>query len=310
MAQISDPSPLTAADWLRSAERRFRAARLTYGHGTHAPGEDAAWLLTRVLKTPHERLGAVLGRSLTERQRDLAERIVEERIRTRKPMAYLLKEAWLGDHRFYVDERVIVPRSFIAELLRDQLAPWIDEPKRIRSAMDMCTGSGCLSILLALAFPRARVNAVDIDARALAVARRNVRAYGLEGRLELLRSDAFDDLPPRQHDLIVSNPPYVDAPSMARLPQEYRHEPRLALESGRDGLDFTRRILRDAPRFLRPDGVLIVEIGHNRRALERAFPATPFTWLDTSAGEDFVFLLARKDIPTAPGLSAGSRLSR
>ncbi|MGB7543387.1 MAG: 50S ribosomal protein L3 N(5)-glutamine methyltransferase [Burkholderiales bacterium] len=289
--------PLTLRDWLRHAEQRFRSARLRFGHGTHTARDEAAWLLAHVLQLPHERLERSLARELTPAERRKASRLIEQRVRTREPLAYLLREAWLGEHRFYIDERVIVPRSFIAELLRERLHPWIRHPARVRRALDMCTGSGCLAVLLAFAFPRAAVDAADISTGALAVARRNLRAYRLGQRVHLLRSDLFAGLPPAQYDLIVANPPYVNAKAMAALPQEYRHEPKLALAGGKDGLLHLRAILRDAGRFLRPQGLLIVEIGHNRRALERAFPDVPFTWLETSAGEDFVFLLAREDLP-------------
>jgi ribosomal protein L3 glutamine methyltransferase len=224
-------------------------------------------------------------------------RLIEERVRTRRPLAYLIKEAWLGDRRFYVDERVIVPRSFIAELLRDRVAPWVPRPQEVRRALDLCTGSGCLAILLALAFPRATVTATDISRPALAVARRNLRSYRLGRRVRLVRTDLFADLKPARYDLIVANPPYVGAAAMRRLPPEYRQEPRLALDGGRDGLEFTRRILLAAGNFLRPRGLLVVEIGHNRARLERAFPRLPFIWPETSAGYDCVFILGREDLP-------------
>ena len=284
-------------DWLSYAERRFRAARLRFGHGTHSARDEAAWLLTSVLGLPHEGLARSLAYELTARKRRSAARLIEERVRTRRPLAYLLKEAWLGEHRFYVDGRVIVPRSFIAELLRDRLAPWISRPMQVSRALDLCTGSGCLAVLLALAFPHATVDAIDISPSALAVARRNLRAYRLGRRVRLVRADLFTGMKPAQYDLIVANPPYVGAAAMRRLPIEYRREPRLALDGGRDGLEFVRRILLAATDFLRPRGLLVVEIGHNRRRLERAFPRLPFVWPETSAGYDCVFVLSREDLP-------------
>jgi len=218
-------------------------------------------------------------------------------VRTRRPLAYLIKEAWLGDQRFYVDERAIVPRSYVAELLRDRLAPWVRRPAGVRRALDLCTGSGCLAILLALAFPLAVVRATDISRPALAVARQNVRSYRLNRRVKLVHADLFAGLSPERFDLIVANPPYVDAPALRKLPAEYRHEPRLALAGGRDGLNVVRRSLRDAVDFLRPGGLLIVEIGHHRSRLERAFPRVPFVWPQTSAGFDCVFVLTREDLP-------------
>jgi ribosomal protein L3 glutamine methyltransferase len=284
-------------DWLSYAERRFRAARLRFGHGTHSARDEAAWLLTSVLGLPHDGLARSLAYELTARKRRSAARLIEERVRTRRPLAYLLKEAWLGEHRFYVDGRVIVPRSFIAELLRDRLAPWISRPMQVSRALDLCTGSGCLAVLLALAFPHATVDAIDISPSALAVARRNLRAYRLGRRVRLVRADLFTGMKPAQYDLIVANPPYVGAAAMRRLPPEYRREPRLALDGGRDGLEFVRRILLAATDFLRPRGLLVVEIGHNRRRLERAFPRLPFIWPETSAGYDCVFVLSREDLP-------------
>ena len=284
---------MTLADWLRYAERRFRRARLAYGHGTDNAHDEAAWLLLHVAKRPYHDLAGALPLALTIAQRRRALALIEARIATRKPLAHLLREAWLGEHRFYVDERVIVPRSHIAELLRDGLAPWIRSPAQVRRALDMCTGSGCLAILLALAYPRARIDAVEVSTPALAVARRNVKLYGLQRRVRLVRSDMFAQLDDFRYDLIIANPPYVDARAMGRLPLEYRHEPRLALAGGPDGLAFVRRILADAGRHLSRHGVLVVEIGNNRKVLERAYPMLPLTWIETSAGGDFVLLLTR-----------------
>ena len=296
-----DPSLLvTLADWLRYAERRFRRGRLAFGHGTGNAYDEAAWLLLHVAKRPYDDLAGALSLALTAPQRRRVLALIEKRIATRKPLAHLLREAWLGEHRFYVDERVIVPRSHIAGLLDHGLSPWIRSAAQVRSALDMCTGSGCLAILLALTFGRAAVDAVELSDAALAVARRNVADYRLQRRVRLVRSDMFAKLDDFRYDLIVANPPYVDARAMGRLPQEFRREPRLALAGGRDGLQFVRRILTHARRHLTPHGVLVVEIGNNRRVLERAYRALPFTWLETSAGGDYVFLLTRDRLPTAP----------
>jgi len=284
-------------DRLRHAERRFRAAGLSFGHGTHDAGEEAAWLLAHVLGIAHEALPAAFARELTSAQSRSLSRLIEERVRTRRPLAYLVKEAWLGERRFFVDERAIVPRSYLAELLHDRLAPWVARPAGVRRVLELCTGSGCLAILLALAFPRATVQATDLSRAALAVARRNVLAYRLARRVKLARADLFRGLAAERYDLIVANPPYVDAASMARLPAEFLHEPRLALAGGPDGLQYVRRILRDAAEFLRPRGILVVEIGRHRSRLERAFPRIPFTWPQTSAGFDRVFVLSREDLP-------------
>lgn len=284
-------------DWLGHAEQRFRAERLGFGHGTHGAREEATWLLAHVLRLPYEGLAQSLARRLTPNERRRAARLIEERVRTRRPLAYLIREAWLGEHRFHIDERVVVPRSYIAELLRDKLAPWVLRPTEVRRALDLCTGSGCLAILLALAFPRATVDASDVSRDALAVARRNVRTYRLGRRVNLAVADLFAGLKPAEYDLIVANPPYVDSRAMRTLPREYRHEPRLALAGGRDGLRFVHRILKGAARFLRPRGLLVVEIGHHRDRLERAFPHLPFIWPETSAGYECVFLLNREGLP-------------
>jgi ribosomal protein L3 glutamine methyltransferase len=212
------------------------------------------------------------------------------------PAAYLTREAWLGEFRFHVDERVVIPRSFIAELLPERLAPYVPDPSQIKSALDLCTGSGCLAVLLAHAFPDADIDAVDVSADALAVAQRNVSDYGLAGRINLIRSDLFDNLPAKSYDLIISNPPYVTTVAMEELPREYRHEPELALAGGDDGLDAVRIILRKAPQFLQADGLLVVEIGGNRAAAETAFPRMPFVWLSTESAEEAVFLLTREEI--------------
>ncbi|MEF8752640.1 MAG: 50S ribosomal protein L3 N(5)-glutamine methyltransferase [Accumulibacter sp.] len=287
----------TLRDLLRFAVSRFSEAKLYFGHGSDNAWDEAAYLLLHHLHLPLDRLEPFLDARLTREERGSALRLIDRRVNERLPAAYLSNEAWLGAHRFYVDERVIVPRSFIAELLHERLAPWIDEPDAIGSVLDLCTGSGCLAILAAHAFPTARVDAVDLSADALAIARRNVADYDLGERIRLLQGDLFSGLGGHRYDLIIANPPYVGAAAMASLPAEYRYEPELALASGEDGLDLTRAILGGAQRHLQPAGLLVVEIGHNRDALEAAFPETPFTWLDTSAGDQYVFLLHRDELP-------------
>ena len=286
----------TVRSLVLAAAARLERAGVSYGHGTTNAFDEAAWLVLHALGLPVHDLAAHLDDTPEPARVKDARALVARRIRTRKPAAYLLREAWLGAHRFYVDERVIVPRSFIAELLRERLAPWIAQPSRVSGVLDLCTGSGCLAIVAALAFPRARVDAADLSGDALAVARRNVDAYGLGARVHLVASDLFDALGGRAYDLIVSNPPYVTAATMRRLPQEYRREPEMALASGVDGLAHTRLILARAREHLRPGGLLVVEIGHNRRRLERAFPRLAFTWPQTSAGAGYVFLLRREDL--------------
>ena len=287
----------TIRDLLRFAVSRFNEAGLFFGQGSASAYDEAAYLILHTLHLPLDRLDPFLDAHLLAAEMEQVLNIIQRRTTEKIPAAYLTKEAWLGDFSFYVDERVIIPRSFIAELLRDQLAPWMEEPDDIHCALDLCTGSGCLAILLAHAFPDAEVDAADISHDALEVAEKNVREYGLETRINLIQSDLFTELTNRRYDLIISNPPYVNAEAMAALPEEYRHEPRHALASGEDGLEATRAILRNAGNHLTDGGLLIVEIGHNRETLERTFPDTPFTWLETSAGDEFVFLLKRDQLP-------------
>jgi ribosomal protein L3 glutamine methyltransferase len=287
----------TVRDFIRYAVSRFNAAQLFFGHGSDNAWDEAVYLTLHTLHLPLDRLEPFLDARLLAHEREALLDIYNRRCQERLPAAYLTHEAWLGEHRFYVDDRVIVPRSFIAELLNEQLAPWVENPYEVVSALDLCTGSGCLAILAALAFPEAEVDAVDLSPDALTVAERNVADYHLGDRVQLIQSDAFAKLKGKSYDLIISNPPYVDAESVAALPPEYLHEPELALGSGDDGLDFTRIILREAKKHLNPEGILIVEIGHNRAALEDAYPDLPFTWLDTAAGDDFVFLLHAADLP-------------
>ncbi|UCV12926.1 50S ribosomal protein L3 N(5)-glutamine methyltransferase [Dechloromonas denitrificans] len=298
---MTDPAArselITVRDYIRYAVSRFNGAGLFFGHGSDNAWDEAAYLTLHTLNLPLDRLEPFLDARLLSSERDALLDIYRRRCEDRLPAAYLTNEAWLGEHRFYVDDRVIVPRSFIAELLLEQLTPWIEDPWAIHSALDLCTGSGCLAILTALAFPEAEVDAVDLSEDALSVAERNVADYQLQGRLNLIHSDAFSQLAGKRYDLIISNPPYVNAESVDALPPEYLHEPEMALGSGEDGLDFTHIILREAKKHLTPDGILVVEIGHNRDALEAAYPNLPFIWLDTEAGDEYVFLLRAEDLP-------------
>jgi len=286
----------TLRDWLRFAVSRFEEAGLHFGHGTHQAYDEAAYLLLHALHLPLDRLEPFLDARITRAEAEKVASLLDRRVIERIPAAYLTKEAWLGDLRFYVDERVIVPRSFIAELLREHLAPWVPDPGTVGSALDLCTGSGCLAIAAALAFPDASVDGIDISRDALAVAQVNLGAYGLNDRVRLVRSDLFAKVEGRRYDVIVSNPPYVDAPSMRTLPEEYRHEPRLALAGGEDGLDAVRTIIDTAPRYLELDGTLVLEVGHNRPGMELAFPRLPFVWLETAANSDSVCLIKREDL--------------
>ena len=292
---------VTVRDLINDAHARLKRARLAFGHGTTNARDEAVYLVLHALRLPPERLTPFLSRHVTAAEHQRALRLITERIRRRIPAAYLTREAWLGDYRFYVDRRVIVPRSYIAELLRERLAPWIARPARIKRALDLCTGSGCLAVVLASTFPEVRVDAVDISRAALAVARRNVATYHLQGRLRLLQADLFSALHGEHYDLIIANPPYVATGVMDRLPREYRHEPRLALAGGSDGLDAVRVILRQAAQHLTAAGLLVVEVGHNRKRLEAVFPHLPFVWPQTSGGDDCVFMLERRDLRRSGG---------
>jgi ribosomal protein L3 glutamine methyltransferase len=289
----------TLRDWLRFAVTRFGEAKVAFGQGLTNAYDEAAYLLLHSLHLPLDQLEPFLDARLTQREREMLAHLFARRIDERVPAAYITHEAWLGDFRFYVDERVLIPRSFIAELIPDGLAPFVGDADGVTATLDLCTGSGCLAILLAHAYPTADVDAVDISSDALAVALHNVSDYGLGDRINLIRSDLFTNLADKSYDLIISNPPYVTALAMEELPPEFRHEPQLALAGGDDGLDAVRTILQDAPRFLNPGGKLVVEIGRNRAAAEAAFPRVPFVWLDATSGADCVFLVQREDLLAA-----------
>ncbi|MBM3350913.1 MAG: 50S ribosomal protein L3 N(5)-glutamine methyltransferase [Betaproteobacteria bacterium] len=293
---------LTLRDWLRYAVSRFEDSDIFYGHGTDNSYDEAVWLIMGALHLPMDTLDNFLDAKLTSSERNKLASFIEQRITEHTPTAYLLKEAWLHGFKFYVDERVLIPRSFIAELLvNGGLQPWIEYPELVQSAADICTGSGCLGILLADTYPDANVDIVDISPDAIDVCNINIANYGLQDRVTAIQSDMFGALTDenkicKQYDLIISNPPYVDAPSMAELPAEYRNEPQLALGSGTAGLDHTHTLLREAANYLTDEGLLVVEIGHNRDALLEAYPNLPFTWLEVSSGDEFVFLLTKSQL--------------
>ncbi|HSH73587.1 MAG TPA: 50S ribosomal protein L3 N(5)-glutamine methyltransferase [Methylophilaceae bacterium] len=287
---------ITVRDWLRYSVSRFEEAGIFYGHGTDNAYDEAAWLVLAALHLPHDTLENFFDAKLITLERDHLAALIERRVTERTPTAYLVNEAWLKGFKFYVDERVIVPRSFIAELLETGLSPWIEYQEMVESAADICTGSGCLGVLLAHAFPNAAVDVIDISPDAIAVANINIANYGLQEQVTAIESDMFTALSGKTYDLIISNPPYVDAPSMATLPEEYRNEPQLALGSGDAGLDHTHTILREAGKYLNDGGLLVVEIGHNRNALLQAYPQLPFTWLEVASGDEFVFLLTKEQL--------------
>lgn len=286
----------TLRDLLRFAVSYFNRSDLFLGHGLPTTYDEAALLIAHSLHLNSDQLDLFMDATLTRDERDQVLRMIERRVNEKIPVAYLTHEAWLGDFNFYVDERVIIPRSFIAELLEDRLSPWIIDPYDIHSALDLCTGSGCLAILMAHAFEQAQIDAVDISSDALDVAFINIRNYDLASRINLIHSDLFTALQGKRYDLIISNPPYVNAASMASLPEEYRHEPDIALAGGLDGLDTIYRILKEAVNHLTEEGLLIMEIGHNQAAIEQAFPQLPCTWLETNAGDQFVLMIKRRDL--------------
>ncbi len=258
--------------------------------------DEAAFLVLEALRLPIDRLEPYLDLRPTAAERARLLTLIDARMRLRLPAPYLVGAAYMHGVRFHVDRRALIPRSFIGDMLTDGFLP-IDEPLKVKRVLDLCTGSGCLAVLAAFAFPRAHIDAIDLSAGALALARRNVQAHRLGDRIALHRGDLFKPLAGRRSDLILSNPPYVDARGMARLPPEYRHEPRLALAAGDDdGLDLVRRILQEAPRHLTKNGALLCEIGRGRQPLEAAFPRLPFLWLDTEQSEGEVFWITRKDL--------------
>lgn len=296
--------PNTPRQLIAAAAKRFRNARLAYGHGTLNADDEAAWLMVHALGCPFEDLAARLDQPVTAKIAQRAQQLFQRRISERIPAAYLTHEAWLGEYRFYVDERVIVPRSYIAELLQSRMQPWLKPRQSPQAILDLCTGSGCLAIVAAHTFPHAKVDGVDISSPALTVARRNVREHQLTQRLQLIRSDLFKGLAGKRYDLILTNPPYVREPVMRTLPAEYRKEPALALHGGTDGLDLVHRILAEAAAHLTPQGWLVLEVGHARVRVERAFPALPFIWAETSGGDDCVLLLQRAALAVLPSAPA------
>ena len=284
-------------DWLRYTVSQFESSDIFFGHGTSNAYDEAVWLIFGFLHLPHDTIENFLDASLTGKEKKDLLFLIEKRIKDKIPTAYLLNEAWLRDYKFYVDERVIVPRSLIAESLSENLYPWIDDPEKIFSALDLCTGSGCLGIMMAHSFQNAMIDLVDLSEKALQVAEININHYGLNDRTELIQSDLFNALKGKKYDLIISNPPYVNQTSVDSFPMEFLKEPSMALGSGEDGLDHTVRIIKEAKSYLNDDGILIVEIGHNKEVLLNKFPKLQFQWLDVSLGNDFVFMLQKSQLP-------------
>ena len=287
----------TVRDLLRFALSRFNQAELSFGHGSANAYDEAAYLILHTLHLPLDLLEPFLDARLSAAEIDAVLNVIERRAGQRVPAAYITQEAWMHGFRFYVDERVIVPRSFIGELLQDGLQPYVEDPEQVGAVLELCTGSGCLAILAAHAFPNADIDAVDLSAPALEVATRNVTDYKLDDRVALFEGDLYAPLAERRYDVIISNPPYVNAASMQELPAEYKHEPDMALAGGADGMDIVRRIIAEARNWLTEDGVLVVEIGNERANVEAAFGGLDLVWLSTSAGDDNVFLIQAADLP-------------
>jgi ribosomal protein L3 glutamine methyltransferase len=294
-ATATAPEPATVAQLISFAAERFAIAELWFGHGTDNAVDEAAELVFFAAGLRHDQADEAYGQKLKPAQRTAALELIERRIRERVPAAYLTHRMWFAGHEFYVDERVLVPRSPIAELIDSRFEPWIDA-KKVKRVLDIGTGSGCIAIAAALALPKAQVDASDISADALQVTAMNIERHAVQQRVRAVRSDVFDALKGERYDVIVSNPPYVGDEEMAGLPAEYRREPVTGLHGGRDGLDIVHRILEQAAAHLQPHGILIVEVGNSEEALVAARPRTPFTWLEFERGGGGVFVLTREQL--------------
>ena len=286
----------TPRDLLRYAVTRFNAAKLFFGHGSAEAFDEAAYLILHTLKLPLDKLDPFLDARLLPDEVLQVLAVIERRAVERVPAAYITRQAWLGSYAFYVDERVLVPRSFIAELVPQQFSPWVEDPYAVENILELCTGSGCLAIMMADAFPNSVVDAIDISPDAIEVAEINIREYKLEGRVNPIKSDLYQNVPFKKYDMIITNPPYVNSNSMSMLPKEYLREPQIALDGGSDGMDLVRKIVAGAAQHLTPNGILMVEIGNEAEYAEAAFGHLGLTWLTTSAGDDMVFLLTAEQL--------------
>lgn len=284
---------VTIRDWIRWAVSQFNKHNVYYGHGTNNAWDEALYIVTFALSLPFDLPDAWLDTRLTFKERQLILKLLKKRYKKRLPAPYITREAWFCDLSFYVDQRVLIPRSPIAELIKEQFNPWCMRP--VKRLLDLCCGSGCIGIASAYHFPKAEVVLADLSTKALNIAKRNVQSHALEERVECVQSDVFSQVD-GTFDLIVSNPPYVDPLEMADLPKEYQHEPRLALEAGTDGLTVVREILRQASKFLNEQGLLVVEVGNTWQKLEEAFPEVTFTWVDFQFGGHGVFVFSKEEL--------------
>ena len=301
MSELTDLQ--TIRDMVRWAVSRFNEAGLFYGHGTESAWDEAMTLVLRSLHLPHDINPTVLDARLTTSERTQLQRLIQRRINERVPVPYLIHESWFAGLPYYVDERVLIPRSPIAEMIENEFHPWLQiETDDVRHILDLCTGSGCIAVACAKAFPEAEVDASDLSSDALTVAKTNVLRHNVENQVHLHQSNLFDALPQKKYDIIVSNPPYVDAEDMASLPNEYRHEPAMALEAGPKGLDFAIRIMQTATHYLTPKGILIVEVGNSEYALAEEFPEIPFMWIEFERGGGGVFLLTAQQLEACQSL--------
>jgi ribosomal protein L3 glutamine methyltransferase len=285
------PAPATLGDWLRRAEKLYARHDVALGQVATTAHDEALYLLLHTLNLPLDSQSAVLRRKLTAAEQARITEVFRRRTEEHVPAAYLTREAFLGEHRFYVDERVIIPRSYFLELLPEQIPQWLPANKPVKRAVDVCTGSGCLAVLLAHQFPEAKVDAIELSPDAMAVAKFNVAMHGLGRRVKLHHSDVFDAVPAVKYDLILSNPPYVPTRELRGLPEEFKQEPAMALDGGKDGLDIIRKLLRQASGRLQPHGIVVLEVGGLRAAMDRAFPELDLHWLHTEDGEDCVCLV-------------------
>ena len=285
----------TIRDFIRFAVTTLEGSAATYGQGTESAFDEACFLVLRALSLPLNSLDFFADASVTQAEREKIIYYIDRRAKQRIPSSYLLNEAWLRDYKFFVDKSVLIPRSHISDIIFDQIDAWFPPQSDINQILDLCTGSGCLAILAAERFPEATVTCSDLSAEAIEVAQKNINDYELNTQISAVQSDLFENVEGK-FDLIISNPPYVDQKSMEQLPPEFKHEPHIALHGGDDGTDLLSQIIEAAPAYLNDEGILIMEVGRDREALERRFPKLAFTWIETQSGRDFVFLLTRADL--------------